>query len=64
MKKQPSRAVREYFAALGKKGGKASSSAGGLAAWRNMTTEQRSAEMKRRAKVRAQNLASARKKKA
>jgi hypothetical protein len=43
------RLTREFFEAAGKKGGKK--------AWASMTTEQRSAEMKRRAKGRATNAA-------
>lgn len=52
-------AVREHMAAMGSKGGKAGSSANkakaGKAAWADLSPAERSAEMKRRAKVREQN---------
>jgi len=53
--KQIHPAVRAHMAAMGRKGGKSKSSAGGIAAWANMTPAQRSKEMKRRAKVREEN---------
>jgi hypothetical protein len=48
-------AVRAHMAAMGRKGGKAKSSAGGIAVWANMTRGERVQEMKRRAKVREAN---------
>ena len=51
-KKPTPKAVREYMAEMGRKGGKHHSPAGGRAAWAGMTPAQRRAEMIRRAKAR------------
>jgi len=51
------KAVRDYMAAMGRKGGKSKSPAGGKAVWAKMTPAQRSEEMKRRAQVRAKSKA-------
>ncbi|MBC8324323.1 MAG: hypothetical protein H8E27_01680 [Verrucomicrobia subdivision 3 bacterium] len=49
------KAVSQFMAEMGRKGGKSKSSAGGQAVWANLTPLQRSKEMKRRAAVRAKN---------